>query len=181
MASALGPQPVRLRRSNTFLLCHRVTCLSAQRLPRWRSSAPCQSRGPTWTLCRADPLPALLRQIGPVILTVLLSLADQALSSLCSSLHQKRATAVEYPRCRCPELNLEGNVVEQFDCLSKAHFAMEHVGRLKQLVRHRPCGRPLQRHVRALEEAAIRMELEARALSVRHWRAMGHAWWPGGA
>jgi hypothetical protein len=27
--------------------------------------------------------------------------------------------------------------------------------------------------VRALEEAALRMELEARAQSVRHWRAQG--------
>ena len=50
---------------------------------------------------------------------------------------------------------------------------MEHVGRLKRLVRHRPVGRPLQRCVRALEEAALKMELEARALSVRHWRAEG--------
>jgi len=50
---------------------------------------------------------------------------------------------------------------------------MEHAGRLKRLVRHRSVGRPLQRHVRALEEAALRTELEARAKSVCRWRAQG--------
>lgn len=52
---------------------------------------------------------------------------------------------------------------------------MEHVRRLKRLVGRRPVGRPLQRRVRALEEAALKMELEARATSVRHWRAQGFA------
>ena len=66
-------------------------------------------------------------------------------------------------------------MIEQSDFLSEAHSAMEHVNRLKRLVRHRPVRRPLQRRVRALEEAALRMELEARALSVRHWRAQRHA------
>ena len=59
--------------------------------------------------------------------------------------------------------------------LSEAHFAIEHVGRLKRLVRRRPPGHPLQRRVRALEEAALRMELEAKAFAVRHWRAQSHA------
>jgi hypothetical protein len=66
-------------------------------------------------------------------------------------------------------------VVEQFYSLSKAHFAIDHVGRLKRLARHRPIGRPLQRRIRALEETALRMELEARALTVRHWRAQAQA------
>jgi hypothetical protein len=34
-------------------------------------------------------------------------------------------------------------------------------------------GRRLQRRVRALEEAALRMELEAKVQSVCHWRAAG--------
>jgi hypothetical protein len=65
-------------------------------------------------------------------------------------------------------------VLEQCQLLSEAHFAMEHVSRLKQLTRHRPVGRPLQRRVCALEEAALRMELEAKARSVCHWRAQRH-------
>ena len=69
-------------------------------------------------------------------------------------------------------------MIEQFDSLSEARFAMEHVGRLKRLVQHRPIGRPLQRRVRALEEAALRMELQARALSVRHWRSQEQAFRP---
>src|SRR5262252_5441660 len=64
-----------------------------------------------------------------------------------------------------------GTVLEQSQLLSEAHFAMEHVNCLKGLTRHRPSGRSFQRRVRALEEAALRMELEAKALSVRHWRA----------
>jgi hypothetical protein len=55
--------------------------------------------------------------------------------------------------------------------LSEAQFAMEHVGRLKHLARHRPSGRAFKRRVRTLEEAASRLELEAKALSVRQWRA----------
>ena len=62
-------------------------------------------------------------------------------------------------------------MIKASDILSEAHFATEHVSRLKQLTRSRPLGRPLQRRVCALEEAALRMELEARARSVRHWRA----------
>ena len=58
--------------------------------------------------------------------------------------------------------------------LSQAHFAIEHVGRLKRLVRRRPPGRPLQRRIRALEEAALKMEVEAKAFSVRRWRAQSH-------
>jgi hypothetical protein len=52
---------------------------------------------------------------------------------------------------------------------------MEHARRLKRLAQHRPVPRPLQRRVRALEEAALRMELEAKARSVCHWRAQGRA------
>jgi hypothetical protein len=65
-------------------------------------------------------------------------------------------------------------VVEQYQLLSEAQFALEHVSHLKQLIRHRPVGRRLQRRVLALEEAALRMELEAKARSVFHWRAQGH-------
>jgi hypothetical protein len=80
-------------------------------------------------------------------------------------------------------------MVEQSNSLSEAQYAMEHAGRLKRLVRHRSVGRPLQRHVRALEETAMRMELEAKTLSVRRWRAQdtlpsssaaslsGYSWW----
>jgi len=67
----------------------------------------------------------------------------------------------------------EGIVLEQSLLLSEAHLAIEHVHRLKRLARQRPIGRRLQRRVRALEEAALRMELEARAQSVSHWRAQG--------
>ena len=66
-------------------------------------------------------------------------------------------------------------MLERSQSLSEAQFAIEHVSRLKRLARHRPVGRPLQRRVRALEEAALRMELEAKAQSVCHWRAQGHA------
>ena len=66
-------------------------------------------------------------------------------------------------------------MVEQSQLLSEAHLAIEHVRRLKRLARQRPVGRRLQRRVRALEEAALRMELEARAQSVCHWRTQGHA------
>ena len=58
--------------------------------------------------------------------------------------------------------------------LSEAHFAIEHVGRLKRMVRRRTPNRPLQRRVRALEEAALRMELDPKAFAVRHWRAQSH-------
>jgi len=68
-----------------------------------------------------------------------------------------------------------GAVIEQSVLLSEAHFAIEHVGRLKRLVRLRPPSRPLQRRIRALEETALRMEVEAKALAVRHWRAQSHA------
>ena len=64
-------------------------------------------------------------------------------------------------------------MVERSQSLSEAHFAIEHVRRLKRLTSQRPVGCPLQRRVRALEEAALRMELEARAKSVCHWRAQG--------
>ena len=80
-----------------------------------------------------------------------------------------------------------GKLVGRFHSLSEARCAMDHAGRIKRLVRHRSLGRPLRRHVRALEEAALRMELEAKALSVRYWRAQGHAFpspqpaeWPAG-
>ena len=66
-------------------------------------------------------------------------------------------------------------MLQQSQLLSEAHFAMEHVSRLKRLTRHRPVGRPFQRRVRALEEAALRMELEAKVQSVCHWRAQGRA------
>ena len=65
----------------------------------------------------------------------------------------------------------EGTMLEQSQLLSEAHLAIEHVHRLKRLALHRPVGRRIQRRVRALEEAALRMELEARAQSVCHWRA----------
>src|ERR1700741_2627688 len=68
----------------------------------------------------------------------------------------------------------EETVLDQSQLLSEAHFAMEHASRLKRLTRHRPVGRPVWRCVRALEEAALRMELEAKARSVYHWRAQGH-------
>lgn len=64
-------------------------------------------------------------------------------------------------------------MLEQSQLLSEAHLAIEHVRRMKGLVRHRPVGRRLQRRMRALEEAALRMELEAKAQSVSRWR--GHA------
>src|SRR5215831_4658311 len=66
-------------------------------------------------------------------------------------------------------------VFEQSVLLSEAYFAMEHAVRLKRLAQHRPIRRPFQRRVRALEEAASRMELEARALAIRHWRAQPRA------
>jgi hypothetical protein len=66
-------------------------------------------------------------------------------------------------------------MLEHSQLLSEAHFAIEHVSRLKRLARHRPVGHPIQRRVGALEEMALRMELEARARSVCHWRAQGHA------
>lgn len=64
-------------------------------------------------------------------------------------------------------------MLEQSQLLSQAHLAIEHVGRIKGLVRQRPVGPRLQRRVRALEEAALRMELEAKTQSVWRWR--GHA------
>ena len=64
-------------------------------------------------------------------------------------------------------------MLDQSQLLAEAHLAIEHVRRLKQLARHRPIGRRLQRRVRALEEAALRMELEAKAQFVGHWRAQG--------
>jgi hypothetical protein len=45
-------------------------------------------------------------------------------------------------------------MLEQSQLLSEAHFAIEHVGRLKRLARQRSVGRRLQRRVRALENAA---------------------------
>jgi hypothetical protein len=66
-------------------------------------------------------------------------------------------------------------VFEQSVLLSEAYFAMEHAVRLKRLAQHRPVGRPFQRRIRALEEAASRMELEAKVLAVRHWRAQPRA------
>jgi len=72
------------------------------------------------------------------------------------------------------DLTQGGAVLKRSVLLSEAHFAIEHVGRLKRLVRLRSPSRPLLRRVRALEEAALRMELEAKALSVRHWRAQSH-------
>jgi len=65
-------------------------------------------------------------------------------------------------------------MLEHSQILSEAHLAIEHVRRLKRLARHRPISRQLQRRVRKLEEAALRMELEARALSVCTWRAQGY-------
>ena len=65
-------------------------------------------------------------------------------------------------------------MLKQSTLLSEAHFAIAHIRRLKRLVRHRPSARPLQRRVRALEEAALRMELEVKAHSVRRWRAQPH-------
>jgi hypothetical protein len=65
-------------------------------------------------------------------------------------------------------------VLQQSQLLSEAQLAIEHVSHLKRLAQHRPVGRPLQRRVRALEEAALRMELEARARSVCLWRAQGY-------
>jgi hypothetical protein len=59
--------------------------------------------------------------------------------------------------------------------LSEAHSAIEHVSHLKRLARRRPVGLPFQRRVRALEEAALRMELEAKAQSVCQWRAQGYS------
>ena len=67
-----------------------------------------------------------------------------------------------------------GAVLTQSVLLSEAYTVIEHVGRLKRLVQLRPPSRPLRRRVRALEEAALRMELEAKARSVRHWRAQSH-------
>jgi hypothetical protein len=64
-------------------------------------------------------------------------------------------------------------MLEQSQLLSEAHLAIEHVRRLKRLTLQRPIGRRLQRRVRALEAAALRMELAARAQSVCHWRAHG--------
>ena len=61
-------------------------------------------------------------------------------------------------------------MLEQFQLLSEAHLAIDHVHRLKRLARQRPMGRRLQRRVRAIEEAALRMELEVRARSVYRWR-----------
>lgn len=71
------------------------------------------------------------------------------------------------------ELIEEGTMLEQSRLLSEARLAIEHVRRLKRLAQHRPVGRRLQRRVRALEEAALRMELEARTQSVCRWRAQG--------
>jgi hypothetical protein len=62
-------------------------------------------------------------------------------------------------------------MLEQSRLLSEAHLAIEHVRRLKHLTQHRPVGRRLQQRVRALEKAALQMELEAKAQSVWHWRA----------
>ncbi len=64
-------------------------------------------------------------------------------------------------------------MLKQSQLLSEAHLAIEHVHRLKRLAQRRPIDRRLQRRVRALEEAALRMELEARARSLCHWRALG--------
>ena len=64
---------------------------------------------------------------------------------------------------------------EQSDLLSEAYFAIEHAVRVRRVAQHRPVRRPFQRRVRALEEAASRMELEAKALAVRHWRAQPRA------
>ena len=69
-------------------------------------------------------------------------------------------------------------MLEQFQLLSDAHLAIEHVRRLKRLARQRPVGRRVQRRVRTLEESALRMELEARAQSVCHWRAQGGPAYP---
>jgi hypothetical protein len=66
-------------------------------------------------------------------------------------------------------------VPDQSPLLSEALFAVDHVRRLKRLTRYRPVGRSLQRRVRALEDAALRMELEARARSICRWRAQGQA------
>lgn len=86
-------------------------------------------------------------------------------------LHHGRATVSRYGFVDNRECTEEGIMLEQSPLLSEAHLAIEHVRRLKQLARQRPIGRRLQRRVRALEEAALRMELEARAQSVSHWRA----------
>jgi hypothetical protein len=67
--------------------------------------------------------------------------------------------------------DLGGKVIGQPNALLQAHFAMDHIERLKRLTRHRPIGRTFQRRVHALERSALRMELEAKALSVSYWRA----------
>ena len=64
-------------------------------------------------------------------------------------------------------------MLEQSQLLSEAHLAIEHVRRLKRLARRRPVGRRLERRLRALEEVALRMELEAKTQSVCHWRTQG--------
>jgi len=71
------------------------------------------------------------------------------------------------------DLHLKGgpSCSASFGYFRKRIFAIDHVRRLKRLTRDRSVGRRLQRRVRALGEAAFRMELEARARFVCHWRA----------
>jgi hypothetical protein len=82
-------------------------------------------------------------------------------------LHHQIETALNYACC----LDLEGTMLNHSVLFSEAQFAIEHAARLKRLIRHRPSSRLLQRRVRTLEEEALRMELEAKARSVCHWRA----------
>lgn len=80
---------------------------------------------------------------------------------------KKRATLIEY---FARSLLCGAKLVQQFNSLVEARCAMEHVARLKRLVRQRPIGRAQQRRMRALEKAVFTMELEARVSSVRRWR-----------
>lgn len=90
-----------------------------------------------------------------------------------SRLHNKKGNRIRLSSFGDPEYSEESIMLEQSPLLSEAHLAIEHVHRLKRLTQQRPIGRRLQRRVRVLEEAALRMELEARAQSVCHWRAQG--------
>jgi hypothetical protein len=102
-----------------------------------------------------------------------LSLAQKAVTADCIGRHQKKEQ--QHPFTFLPSYlaspGREGKMVEQAGSLSDARYAMEHVVRLKRMLDYRPVGRSVRRRVRALEQAALRMELDARALSVRHWRA----------
>ena len=72
------------------------------------------------------------------------------------------------------DLTQGGTVHKRSVLLSEAHFAIEHVGRLKTPGATSVAQPSTASTSPGFRRAALRMELEAKAPSLRHWRAQSH-------